>query len=95
MYGGSRRLRRNSAGGNNERTVLLPANNAVSRRYDKWPPFPAPMYLVTDRVDQLYGLAVANGATGNQEPGERGYGRSAGFLDKWGNQWWLNWPTQG
>lgn len=38
---------------------------------------------------------IENGATGNQEPGERGYGRSAGFIDKWGNQWWLNWPEHG
>ena len=62
---------------------------------DSWPPFPAPMYLVTKDVDDLYAKGVANGATGNQEPGERGYGRSAGFLDQWGNQWWLNWPEHG
>ena len=62
---------------------------------ETWPPFPAPMYLVTDKVDELYEKGVANGATGNQEPGERGYGRSAGFVDKWGNQWWLNWPEHG
>ena len=62
---------------------------------DAWPPFPAPMYLVTERVDELYELGIANGATGNQKPGERGYGRSAGFIDRWGNQWWLNWPTHG
>lgn len=62
---------------------------------DEWKPFPAPMYLVTDRVDELYQRGVANGATGNQEPGERGYGRSAGFIDKFGNQWWLNWPEHG
>ena len=62
---------------------------------DAWPPFPAPMYLVTESVDELYAKGVAGGATGNQEPGERGYGRSAGFLDKWGNQWWLNWPEHG
>lgn len=62
---------------------------------EAWPPFPAPLYLVTDKVDELYGRGVANGATGNQEPDERGYGRSAGFIDKWGNQWWLNSPTHG
>lgn len=62
---------------------------------DEWPPFPAPMYLVTERVDELYQRGLAAGATGNQEPGERGYGRSAGFLDQWGNQWWLNWPNHG
>jgi uncharacterized glyoxalase superfamily protein PhnB len=59
---------------------------------DAWKPFPAPLYLVTEKVDELYTLGLANGAIGNQEPGERGYGRSAGFVDEWGNQWWLNWP---
>ncbi len=62
---------------------------------DAWPPFPAPMYLVTKNVDELYARGIANGATGNQEPGEHGYGRSAGFLDQFGNQWWLNWPEHG
>ena len=62
---------------------------------DAWPPFPAPMYLVTKDVDELYAKGIANGATGNQEPGERGYGRSAGFVDQFGNQWWLNWPEHG
>lgn len=62
---------------------------------DAWPPFPAPMYLVTEKVDELYERCIANGATGNQEPGERGYRRSAGFVDKFGNQWWLNWPEHG
>ena len=60
-----------------------------------WPPFPAPMYLVTENIEEIYNLGIANGATGNQEPGDRGYGLSAGFRDQFGNQWWLNWPTHG
>lgn len=59
---------------------------------EEWKPFPCAMYIVTENVDEVYQKGVANGATGNQEPGERGYGRSAGFLDRWGNQWWLNDP---
>lgn len=59
---------------------------------DIWPPFPCAMYLVVKDVDGLYEKGLENGATGNQEPGERGYGRAAGFIDKWGNQWWLNDP---
>ncbi len=62
---------------------------------EAWPKFPAPMYLVTEDVERLYVLGLANGSTGNQEPADRGYGLSAGFKDKWGNQWWLNWPTHG
>lgn len=75
--------------GLNGGTILL------GQASDAWPPFPAPMYLVTEDVDDLYAKGVENGANGNQEPGERGYGRSAGFIDKWGNQWWLNWPEHG
>lgn len=59
---------------------------------DEWKPFPCALYLVTEKVDELFDKGISNGATGNQEPGERGYGRSAGFLDQWGNQWWLNDP---
>ena len=57
-----------------------------------WEPFPCAMYLVVKDVDGLYEKGLANGASGNQEPGERGYGRAAGFIDEWGNQWWLNDP---
>ncbi len=60
-----------------------------------WPAFPAPLYLPTEKVDELYERGIAHGATGNQEPATREYGRSAGFVDRWGNQWWLNWPTHG
>jgi PhnB protein len=58
----------------------------------EWPPFTCGMFLVVKDVDGLYAKGVAAGATGNQEPGDRGYGRAAGFIDKWGNQWWLNDP---
>ena len=57
-----------------------------------WPPFPCGMYLVVEDVDGLYEKGIARGAKGNQEPGDRGYGRAAGFVDEWGNQWWLNEP---
>ncbi|MBV6496010.1 MAG: VOC family protein [Acidobacteria bacterium ACB1] len=59
---------------------------------DEWPPFPCATYIVTKDVDKLYAKGLSAGANGNQEPGERGYGRSAGFIDSWGNQWWLNDP---
>lgn len=61
----------------------------------EWQPFPCGMFVVVDDVDGLYAKAVDNGATGNQKPGDRGYGRAAGFVDKWGNQWWLNTPSSG
>ena len=58
----------------------------------QWEPFPAPMYLVTPNVDELYERGIAKGADGNMEPQDKEYGRAAGFIDKWGNQWWLNDP---
>ena len=58
----------------------------------EWKPFPCAMFLVVKDVDGLYENGLTHGATGNQEPAERGYGRAAGFVDKWGNQWWLNDP---
>ena len=61
----------------------------------EWKPFPCGMFVVVDDVDGLYAKGIENGAAGNQEPGDRGYGRAAGFIDKWGNQWWLNSPSEG
>src|SRR5687768_8476161 len=58
----------------------------------EWKPFPCGMFVVLDDVDGIYAKGIANGATAIQEPGDRGYGRAAGFADKWGNQWWLNKP---
>lgn len=58
----------------------------------EWKPFPCGMFVVVEDVDGLYAKGLENGATKLQEPGDRGYGRAAGFVDKWGNQWWLNNP---
>ncbi len=59
----------------------------------EWKSSPCGMFVVVEDVDGLYEKGLANGATTIQEPGDRGYGRAAGFLDKWGNQWWLNNPA--
>lgn len=58
----------------------------------EWRPFPCSMFVVTDNVRGLYDKALENGANGNQEPEDRGYGLAAGFIDLWENQWWLNDP---
>lgn len=58
----------------------------------EWKSFPCGMFVVVDDVDGLYTKALERGADSIQEPGDRGYGRAAGFNDKWGNQWWLNSP---
>jgi uncharacterized glyoxalase superfamily protein PhnB len=58
----------------------------------EWKTCTCGMFVVVDDVDELYAKGLENGANGNQEPGDRGYGRAAGFIDPWGNQWWLNDP---
>lgn len=56
---------------------------------DDYKPFPAGMCLLIENVDEVYIKAVEDGATILQEPDDREQGRSAGFLDRFGNQWWL------
>lgn len=58
----------------------------------EWAAFTCGMFVVVKDVDGLYEKAIVSGATSIQEPAERGYGRAAGFLDPFGNQWWLNNP---
>lgn len=59
----------------------------------EWKAFPCGMFIVTDDVDGIYAKGIARGGKGNQEPGDQEYGRAAGFIDPWGNQWWLNSPA--
>lgn len=59
----------------------------------EWKPFPCGMFVIVTDVDGVFEKGIANGSTGIQEPGDRGYGRAAGFMDRWGNQWWLNDPA--
>ena len=60
----------------------------------EWSAFPCGMFVVVKDVDGLYQKGIDNGATAIQEPGDRAYGRAAGFSDPWGNQWWLNDPAE-
>lgn len=55
--------------------------------------FPASMFLLVDDVNKTYNLGLQNGAISTQEISERDYGKSAGFLDAFGNQWWLTEPS--
>lgn len=58
----------------------------------EWKAAPTGVFVVTDKVDELHALAIENKAVSNQEPNNYGYGQAAGFIDPWGNQWWLNSP---
>ena len=59
----------------------------------KWEAQPCAVFVVTDKVDEIYQKGLDAGGSGNQEPSDMDYGRAAGFKDKWGNQWWLNEPS--
>lgn len=54
--------------------------------------FPAGMYIQIENIDEVFHLAMAHGAVCLQGLDDREHGRSAGFQDKFGNQWWLNKP---
>ena len=58
----------------------------------EWQPFPCGMFVIVDDVRGIYEKGIKAGATGNQEPADRGYGLAAGLIDPFGNQWWLNDP---
>jgi len=60
---------------------------------DEWPSYKLSTFVLVDDVDAVYAKGIDKGSTGNQEPGDQEYGRAAGFIDKWGNQWWLNDPA--
>jgi PhnB protein len=50
---------------------------------------PAGMFLYVVNVDKAYKLGIENGATSLHAPVKQEYGYSAGFEDKFGNQWWV------
>ena len=56
--------------------------------------FPCSMFLLIEDVDKIYHLALENGATSLQVPGDMDYGRSAGIMDAFGNMWWLTQPVK-
>lgn len=54
--------------------------------------FPAGMFILIEHIDEVFDLAMAKGAVCLQGIDDREYGRSAGFQDKFGNQWWITQP---
>lgn len=50
------------------------------------------MFVLREDVDEVYRKALENGAVSLQNIEERDYGRSAGFQDFCGNEWWVTKP---
>ncbi len=55
--------------------------------------FPAGMFIQIENIDEVFARAIKNGAVCLQEVEEREYGRSGGFQDMFGNQWWVTKPS--
>ncbi|WP_103866609.1 VOC family protein [Aquimarina sp. I32.4] len=65
-------------------TILL---TEASQHY---PAHPGSMYVYVKDTDQTYYEAINAGAKSLMEPMEEDYGaREAGFLDPYGNTWWI------
>jgi PhnB protein len=56
---------------------------------EDYKPFPCGMFILLNDLDTVYQKGLQNGGVSLQEPGDRDYGKSAGFQDPFGNQWWL------
>ncbi len=49
----------------------------------------AGMFIYVHNVDKIYSDALANDATNLMQPSRQEYGYTAGFEDRFGNQWWI------
>jgi uncharacterized glyoxalase superfamily protein PhnB len=56
---------------------------------DEFKEKPAGMFIYIEKVDTVYARAVDKGATSLMKPIKMEYGYTAGFEDKFGNQWWI------
>ena len=50
---------------------------------------PCSLCLLVEDAKATYNKGLQNGATSVQEPQDKEYGMSGGFLDKFGITWWL------
>ncbi len=62
----------------------------LSEFSEKYPPFPAMMYIYVEDVDSVYKKGIDAGGISLREPTDEFYGdRSCGLKDTSGNQWWI------
>lgn len=60
-----------------------------SNSRDKWKAATANMFVYVTDADATHEKALAAGAESAMEMSDQDYGRSGGFLDPFGNVWWL------
>jgi uncharacterized glyoxalase superfamily protein PhnB len=62
----------------------------VADACDKMPANLSGLYVYVPDVDATWQRAIDAGATPEKQPADQFYGdRSGGFIDKWGNHWWV------
>jgi len=67
-----------------------------SNSREQWKAATANMYVYVDDADATYKKALDAGATNVMEMADQDYGRSGGFIDPYGNVWWVtSVPEQG
>jgi PhnB protein len=59
-----------------------------------WQPQPAGLFVYVSDVDATYKKALAAGASSVMEISDKGYGRSGGLKDSYGNTWWITTPDK-
>ena len=72
------------------KAVIMFAETGV----ENYKPFPCSMFIMVQEIDKIYHAALENGAKSLQQPSLLDYGRSAGFMDAFGNIWWLTRPIR-
>lgn len=62
----------------------------ISEAHGDWGPVSANLHLYVPDTDAAYARALEAGAVSQRPPEDAPYGdRTAGVVDRWGNQWWL------
>ena len=61
---------------------------------DLWHPQPAGLFVYVSDVDETFKKALGAGASVIMEISDKGYGRSGGVKDPFGNTWWITTPDK-
>jgi uncharacterized glyoxalase superfamily protein PhnB len=61
---------------------------------EKCKPATANLFVYVADADEVYQMALDNGATSLMTPADQEYGRSGGVLDAFGNEWWMTTVTE-
>jgi PhnB protein len=56
---------------------------------EQWQNSVAGLFIYVKNADEVYGKAMAEGATTIMEPADKDYGRTCGVKDPLGNTWWI------